>query len=58
MITTKTMSILPLTLYHQIASYGKCVAANADSIERGICEREFQALRTCMRKVLVFCVGE
>jgi len=56
MITTKTMSILPLTLYHQIASYGKCVAANADSIERGICEREFQALRTCMRKVV--CAGE
>lgn len=40
-----------ICMYHQIASYGKCVAANADSIERGLCEKEFQALRVCMRKV-------
>ncbi len=40
----KTMtSTCPL----EIAMYSKCVLRNADSIEKGICSKEFEALRKC-----------
>jgi len=47
----ETFKAMVQTCPMEIASYGKCIATNADHIERGICDREFQALKICMRKV-------
>ena len=35
----------------QISSYAKCLTLNADGVEKGVCEKEFLALKSCFRKV-------
>lgn len=42
----KILSLLP-----QISMYGKCVLVHKDGIERDACQTEFQALKSCFRKV-------
>lgn len=32
--------------------YGACIRAVLPDVDKGVCEREFQALKACMRKAL------
>jgi len=34
----------------EVTGYGQCIASNASNIERGVCEREYQALYKCLRQ--------
>ncbi len=31
----------------EIAQYSKCVLRNTDSLDKGVCAKEFEALRKC-----------
>ena len=33
-----------------IAAYGKCLVAHAESVEKNVCAKEFEALKNCFRK--------
>ncbi len=35
----------------QISLYAKCVIARGEEVDKGACEKEFQALKNCFRKV-------
>jgi len=37
----------------EISLYGRCVIANTDTIDKNVCEKEFEALRHCFRKARV-----
>jgi hypothetical protein len=51
------LTMLRFLLYRltQIAAYGRCAAMHADEIEKGVCEKEFAALKKCFRKVCGSC---
>lgn len=34
----------------EIAAYGKCVMSMAEVIDKGVCQKEFDALRSCFNK--------
>ena len=36
-----------------IAAYGKCLVAHADSVEKNVCAKEFEALKSCFRKARI-----
>eukprot|EP00897_Mesotaenium_endlicherianum_P004465 jgi/Mesen1/4046/ME000213S03069 len=36
----------------QAQQYGACVAGKVPAVERGVCEKEFAALKACMRHSL------
>ena len=37
----------------ELGGYGKCLAKNASTIDKGVCENEFSALLTCFKKARV-----
>ena len=32
--------------------YGQCISANFKDVERGMCERQFQAFKSCVTRVM------
>jgi hypothetical protein len=34
-------------------SYGGCIQRNIGSLEKGVCEKEFQALKSCFIKAVI-----
>jgi hypothetical protein len=36
----------------QMQAYGQCVTSKLPAVELGICEKEFQALKTCMERAV------
>lgn len=49
---------LPRPIAPQVASYGRCVSANLNSLGQGACERQFSALQACAAKSLVRAYAE
>jgi hypothetical protein len=37
----------------QLAAYGACVVAKEEVLDKGVCQKEFEALKACFRRVRV-----
>lgn len=49
------MGVLRLGNGVQMQAYGQCVASKVPAVERGMCEKEFLALKACMRGAVSLC---
>jgi hypothetical protein len=47
----KVLKTMKSTCSVQLAAYGACVVAKAEVLDKGVCQKEFEALKACFRRV-------